>query len=69
MVEIAIRIPVIDLGTCTDCEGCLEVSPSVFQRNWVTGLIEVAELDSYPEKEVEEAIKYCPADSIQWEDR
>lgn len=60
------RVPVVDLGECTLCEGCLEVSPAVFRIN-DAGYIEVAELDSYPEREVDEAIKLCPADCIYWE--
>lgn len=33
------------------------------------GYIELADLPSYPEECVEEAIKYCPAACISWEDR
>jgi ferredoxin len=32
------------------------------------GYIEVIDLDAYPEDEVYEAIKNCPADCIRWED-
>jgi len=32
------------------------------------GYIEVIELSSYPEIEVEEAIKCCPEDCIYWEE-
>ena len=41
--------------------------PSVFKLN-DSGYIEVIELISYPEIEVEEAIKYCPEDCICWEE-
>lgn len=61
------RVPVIDLSSCTDCESCLEVCPSVFRRNEETGLIEVIILVEYPENEVDEAISICPADCISWE--
>jgi len=61
------KIPVIDLGECTDCEGCLDLYPTLFRRN-DAGYIEVIELADYPEDEVEEAIKNCPADCITWEE-
>jgi ferredoxin len=32
------------------------------------GFVEVADLSDYPEDEVNEAIKNCPADCICWED-
>jgi ferredoxin len=60
------KVPVIDLGDCVDCEACLDLSPSVFRRN-DAGYIEVVDLEEYPEEEVEEAIKNCPADCIAWE--
>jgi ferredoxin len=63
---IAMKKPVIDLSQCSLCEGCVEVCPSVFRLN-DAGYIEVAELSSYPEMEVNEAIKYCPEDCIYWE--
>jgi ferredoxin len=61
------RAPVIDLGECVDCEACLDLCPGVFRRN-DAGYIEVVDLEKYPEKEVEEAIKNCPARCIAWED-
>jgi ferredoxin len=60
------RIPVVDIGTCTLCGGCLEVCPEVFSLN-EAGFIQVADLDLYPETEVAEAIMYCPEDCITWE--
>ncbi len=59
--------PVVDIGECTLCEGCIEVCPSVFFVNHM-GYIEVAELAVYPEPMVDEAIKYCPEDCISWEE-
>jgi ferredoxin len=61
------RFPVIDLGRCNDCQGCIEVAPAVFRYNSATGLMEVADLNNYPEDLVEEAIKNCPEDCIAWE--
>ncbi len=61
-----LKKPVVDIGQCTLCEGCLDMAPSVFQMNDV-GYIEVADLDVYPEDEVNDAIKYCPEDCISWE--
>ena len=62
------KVPVIDLGNCTDCESCLEICPSIFQRNNETGLIEVKELAEYPEEDVLKAISVCPADCITLEE-
>ena len=62
------KIPVIDIGKCTDCESCLEVCPDIFIRNSETGLIEVADLPEYQEEAVLEAISICPADCITWEE-
>ena len=62
------KIPVIDLSQCTDCDSCLEICPAVFRRNKETGLIEVADLDLYPEDEIHEAISICPNDCIVWEE-
>ncbi|SHI81672.1 ferredoxin [Desulfatibacillum alkenivorans DSM 16219] len=61
------KVPVVDNSTCVDCEGCIEVCPEVFFRN-NAGMIQVKDLDSYPEECVDEAIKYCPSDCITWED-
>lgn len=62
------KVPVIDLGICTECEGCMVVCPSVFRRNEAAGYIEVVDMDEYPEEEVNEAIKICPVSCISWED-
>ena len=61
------KIPVVDIGTCTLCMGCVEVCPEVFQYS-DAGYIEVVELESYPDEAVAEAIKYCPEDCISWEE-
>ncbi len=62
------RVPVVDIGDCTLCMGCVEVCPEVFDLNEAAGYIVVADLDSYPEACVQEAIKYCPEDVITLED-
>jgi ferredoxin len=58
------KVPVLDVGECSGCESCVEVCPQVFRKNSQTGLIEVMEFEDYPEEEVREAIKLCPADCI-----
>jgi ferredoxin len=61
------NVPVVDIGTCTLCMGCVEVCPEVFQLN-DAGFIHVVELTAYPREAVDEAIKYCPEDCISWEE-
>jgi len=58
--------PVVDIAACTLCMGCVEVCPEVFRLNDDLGLIEVMDLEAYPEVLVNEAIKYCPVDAIEW---
>lgn len=60
------KVPVVDIGTCTLCMGCVEVCPEVFQLN-DAGYIQVVEMAVYPADKVDEAIKYCPEDCISWE--
>ncbi len=62
------RQPVVDLGACTLCEGCIAICPEVFRLNDAGGYLEVVEMDEYPEEDVNEAIKNCPEDCIYWED-
>ena len=62
------KVPVIDLGNCTDCESCLEICPHIFKRNKETGLIEIKDLSEYPEEDILEAISVCPADCINLEE-
>jgi ferredoxin len=59
--------PLVDIGRCTLCGGCMEVAPHIFRVNKDLGYVEVIELDLYPEEDVEEAIKICPEDCIAWE--
>ncbi|MCP4747469.1 MAG: ferredoxin [Desulfobacteraceae bacterium] len=49
------------------CMGCVEICSAVFYLNDDTGLIEVIEMDAYPESDIDEAIKYCPENAICWE--
>ena len=58
--------PVVELGDCVLCGICIEVAPSVFKLN-SAGYIEISELPVYPETEVDEAVKNCPADCISWD--
>jgi ferredoxin len=59
--------PVVDIGACSMCMGCVELCPEVFRLNENTGYIEVIDLPAYPQQCVDEAIKYCPQDCIAWE--
>ncbi|MBE9519865.1 MAG: ferredoxin [Proteobacteria bacterium] len=59
--------PDIDLGACTLCMGCVEICAPVFIFN-DAGYIEIVELAEYPEKDVDEAIMFCPEDCITWID-
>lgn len=61
------KCPVVDIGKCTLCGGCIELAPKVFRYNDL-GFIEVIYLKKYPESDVNEAIKNCPVDCIEWED-
>ncbi|MCD6224655.1 MAG: ferredoxin [Deltaproteobacteria bacterium] len=60
------KIPVVELGDCALCDVCSEVAPSVFRIN-ASGYVEIIELASYPEDEIDEAIKNCPRNCISWE--
>ncbi len=59
------KTPVVELGDCVLCGICIEVAPSVFKLS-SAGYIEVSEIPSYPETDVDEAIKNCPSDCISW---
>ena len=65
--DIGMGKPCIDLNECNLCESCIAVCPAVFFINGA-GMIEMVEMDRYPEADVNEAIKYCPEDCIFWED-
>ncbi len=60
--------PVVDIGLCSECGGCVEIAPEIFRYNEHTGLIEVIESDGYLVEDVEEAIKNCPEDCIYWDE-
>jgi ferredoxin len=57
----------IDLADCSRCAACVDAYPHLFRMS-DAGFIEVIGRDTYPEDDVEEAIKYCPEDCIHWED-
>lgn len=61
------RVPVVDMAECMDCDACLEICPSVFKKNDM-GFIQVVESNEYPEAQVDECIKNCPCQCIHWED-
>lgn len=61
------RYPTIDLSSCSDCRGCIEIAPTVFRNNSATGIMEVIESNTYPDDLVDEAIKNCPKDCISWD--
>ncbi|MFO8084150.1 MAG: ferredoxin [Desulfobacterales bacterium] len=61
------KIPVVELGECTKCGVCVEVCPDVFSMS-DAGFIVVADLESYSEKDVDDAIKNCPENCIYWEE-
>lgn len=61
------KIPVVELSDCILCGVCVESCAEVFRLN-EAGYIEVVDLTDYPEKDVQEAIKNCPADCIYWQE-
>ena len=61
------RMPVVELSECSLCEVCAEICPSVFRLN-DSGYIEVAQLNIYPESEVDESIKNCVSKCIYWQE-
>jgi len=63
--QLNTKMPVVELSDCIRCDVCVEVCPSVFNKN-DAGYIEVVDLSEYPEPDVEEAIKNCPADCVAW---
>ena len=61
------RKPIVELSECILCDICESVCPEAFRLN-EAGYIEVIELSDYPVEEVDEAIKNCPANCINWEE-
>lgn len=58
--------PVVDLSECTQCGICTELHPGIFFMN-DAGFVQVAEMETYPEADVLDAVKNCPADCIHLE--
>jgi ferredoxin len=61
------RLPIVELSDCIKCGVCVEICSEVFRLN-SAGFIDIIELPSYPESDVNDAIKYCPVDCIYWEE-
>ncbi len=61
------KVPVVELSECILCGVCEDACPQVFRLN-EAGFIEVAELNAYPQEDVDEAIRTCPKDCIYWEE-
>jgi ferredoxin len=61
------KFPVIDIGACSKCLGCLEIAPDIFVFDRATNMVRVRELTEYSEQLVDEAAKNCPKDCIQWD--
>ena len=59
--------PNIDIGACSLCMGCVEICSEVFRYN-DAGYIEVIDLQEYSEKDVDDAIMFCPEDCISWQE-
>lgn len=57
----------IDLGLCSECKGCVEIAPDIFQFNNETGYMEVIDSKNYDEELVDEAMKNCPENCIKWD--
>lgn len=65
-VNIKMKIPVVDLGSCILCEVCTDVAPHAFKIN-DAGFVESLPLDDYSDEDIQEAINNCPKDCICWE--
>jgi ferredoxin len=61
------KLPVVELSDCIVCGICAEVCPEAFRLNDL-GYVEVLECEHYPEEAVNEAIKNCPVDCIDWQE-
>lgn len=60
------KFPVVELSDCNLCGICEGVCPTVFHVSDL-GYVQISELSEYPEEEVDDAIRNCPADCIFWE--
>ncbi len=68
IVGMTKKHPVVDIGRCTLCGGCIEVAPDVFRFSESFGYVEVVESEEYLQEDIDEAIKICPTDCIEWEE-
>lgn len=55
----------VDLGECVLCDICVDLCPQVFKKN-DADYIELIECDTYPEEELNDVIKSCMGDCIEW---
>lgn len=62
------KVLYIDIGRCSECKGCTEIAPDIFQYNQIAGFMEAIDLDEYDEKLVLEAMKNCPKKCIHYEE-
>ena len=60
------KAPVIELSECIVCGVCIEACCEVFRMNEAS-YVEVIEMSTYPETDVNDAIKNCPMDCIYWD--
>ncbi len=61
------EFPVVDIGRCILCLGCISIAPDIFFVDESTGKMSVANAAVYPKALVDEAIKNCPKDCIYWD--
>jgi len=62
------KVLYIDIGKCSECGGCTEIAPHIFQYNEIAGFMEAIDMKEYDEKLVFEAMKNCPKKCIHFEE-
>ncbi|MCL6479939.1 MAG: ferredoxin [Peptococcaceae bacterium] len=62
------RKPYIDISECIACGNCEGVCPAVFKLEENYGYAEVIDPGAASEAEIQEAVNYCPASCIHWEE-
>lgn len=61
--------PYIDFSECIACGNCESTCPDVFRLNEDLGYAEVIDPVGASEEEIQDAINYCPASCIHWNDK